>query len=124
MADIKLPLIYLDYSALDFSEIKSKNQIKTDKQLKDLAGIEYYQEKKPIAQQTQEAINKKDVEKLTQIFLPEFRDLQLSKAIAKATIYPKGNTKENVPTKKDNEAFFRKQKKVIDELKKKNKIIV
>jgi hypothetical protein len=42
--------------------------------------------------------------------------------MAKATIYPKGNTEFKVPTKKDNEAFFRKRDKVIAELKKRKKI--
>ena len=117
MSHIKLPLKALDYSCVDFSEIKSKNQITEEKRLKDLAGIEYYKQKRPTAIITQEAIENKDVDKLTQIYLPEFRDLQLSSAIAKATIYPKGSTKEGVPTKKDNEKFFRKQKKILEKLK-------
>ena len=116
MSCIKLPLINLDYKKVDFSEIKSKTQEKIDHQLKDLSGIEYYQEKKSKSFKLDEAIKHKNIDELTEVFIEDFRDLQLSRAMAKATIFPKGDLKNNVPTKKDNEAFFRKQQKNLKKL--------
>ena len=122
MSEIRLPLKNLIYSPVEFSEIKTKSQIKLEEQVKELKSNEYYSNPKPISEQTKDAINSKNIDKLTALFLHDFRDEQLCRALAKATIYPKGSTLYKVPTKKENESYERKKAKVIAELKRKNKI--
>ena len=104
-----------------YSSRRLPTQVKVENELELLKSIDYYQERKSKSKLAKEAIETKNIQKLTDLFKMDFRDEQLCKAMAKATIYPKGNTKENIPTKKDNEAFFRKRDKVIAELKRKNK---
>ena len=116
MSEIRLPLKNLIYSPVEFSEIKTKSQIKLEEQVKELKSNEYYSNPKPISEQTKDAINSKNIDKLTALFLHDFRDEQLCRALAKATIYPKGNVEHKVPTKKDNEAFFRKREKRLKKL--------
>ena len=106
-----ISLAELIYSEIPLEMKKTKSQIKVDNEIELMRRLDYYQEVKTRSQLTKEAIETKNISKLTEIFLHDFRDEQLCKAMAKATIFPKGNTKENVPTKKDNEAFFRKQGK-------------
>ena len=122
MTNINVPLSLFDYLEIPLELKRTKTQIKVDNDVELLRALDYYQERKSKSQIAKEAIESKNIQKLTDLFKMDFRDEQLCKAMAKATIYPKGNTKENVPTKKDNEAFFRKRDKVIAELKRKNKL--
>lgn len=122
MTNINVPLSLFDYLEIPLELKRTKTQIKVDNDVELLRALDYYQERKSKSQIAKEAIESKNIQKLTDLFKMDFRDEQLCKAMAKATIYPKGNTKENVPTKKDNEAFFRKRDKVIAELKRKNKV--
>ena len=114
-----ISLTELIYSEIPLEMKKTKSQLKVDNEIELMRRLDYYQEVKTRSQLTKEAIETKNISKLTEIFLHDFRDEQLCKAMALATIYPKGNTKENVPTKKDNEAFFRKR---ANQLKKLNKL--
>ena len=122
MSNITVPISLFDYSEIPLELKKTKNQIKIENEVELMKCLDYYQERKSKSQLAKEAIESKNIQKLTDLFKMDFRDEQLCKAMAKATIYPKGNTKENIPTKKDNEAFFRKRDKVIAELKRKNKL--
>ena len=121
MTEVKLALSQFDFSEIPLFLKKTPTQVKVENELELLKSIDYYQERKSKSKLAKEAIETKNIQKLTDLFKMDFRDEQLCKAMAKATIYPKGNTKENIPTKKDNEAFFRKRDKVIAELKRKNK---
>lgn len=122
MSDFRLSLFDLDYKEIPLDQKKTPSQIKVENEVELLKALDYYQERKSKSQQAKDAIETKNIKKLTDLFKMDFRDEQLARAMAKATIFPKGNTEFKVPTKKENEAFFRKRDKVIAELKKRKKI--
>lgn len=122
MSEFRLPLQDLDYKEIPLELKKTKSQITVENEVELLRCMEYYQERKSKSQQARDAIETKNIKKLTELFKMDFRDEQLARAMAKATIFPKGNTEHKVPTKKENEAFFRKRDKVIAELKRRKKI--
>lgn len=119
---MSVSLLDLNYSEIPLELKKTKTQNKVENEVELLKCLDYYQERKSKSQLAKEAIESKNIQKLTDLFKMDFRDEQLCKAMAKATIYPKGNTEFKVPTKKENENFKRKQDKVIAELKRKNKM--
>ena len=56
-------------------------------------------------------MKEKNIDELTKKLQIEFRDYDLSYALAKCMLYPKGSVKEGVPTRKENEAYYRKLNK-------------